>query len=53
MSEESHVKAPAGPDDDWLATWAPPCPGGDPQRLLKILGFRLTGVDRLQLRVAD
>lgn len=30
----------------------PPCPDGKPQRLCEILGYRLTAVDQLQLRVA-
>jgi hypothetical protein len=45
------TKPIACPDDDWQAKWAPPCPEGNPQRLLEILGFRLKGADYLQLRV--
>jgi hypothetical protein len=29
----------------------PPCPDGDPQRLVEIVGFRLKGADYLSLRV--
>lgn len=45
------TKPLACPDEDWLEKWAPPCPDGNPQRLLEILGFRLKGADYLQLRL--
>jgi hypothetical protein len=34
----------------WVPDGTPRCPDGNPQRLLEILGFRLTAPDRLQLR---
>lgn len=46
-----HELRPAGRDDEWLDKWAPPCPDGNPQRVLEILGFRLKGADYLQIRV--
>ena len=52
MRDESAPITPTAlSHEDWLAKWAPPCPDGNPQRLLEILGFRLKGADLLQLRV--
>jgi len=36
---------------EWCATWAPPCPVGNPQRLRHALGFWERSVAELELRV--
>lgn len=52
MSNEPREPVPwASTHEEWKEKWAPPCPDGNCQRLLKILGFRLKGADYLQLRV--
>lgn len=52
MSDEPRETVPwACTYEEWLEKWAPPCPDGNHQRLLEILGFRLKGADYLQLRV--
>ena len=51
MSDPGHVRPAPLRDAAWLKKWAPPCPDGNPQRRLQILGFRLKGADYLQLRV--
>ncbi len=53
MSDDSRRAVPwVCTHEEWLAKWAPPCPDGNHQRLLEILGFRLKGADYLQIRVA-
>lgn len=52
VDDESRRTTPwVGTHEEWMEKWAPPCPDGNHQRLLSILGFRLKGADYLQLRV--
>jgi hypothetical protein len=53
MNDESRRTVPwVCTHEEWREMWAPPCPVGNYQRLLEILGFRLKGADYLQIRVA-
>ena len=54
-NDADHVP-PTGPSDPtdggpWPRPAIPPCPDGNPQRRVEIVGFRLKGADYLQLRV--